>query len=79
MNKINSNINMNKVYLNTNFFKSFTPLLIGVICLHLLWPLFGSGPFFHKSMIQVLTKPCEDSWWKNILYISNWWSLKDQV
>ncbi len=48
----------------------FTPNLIGIILLYFLMPHFGSGPIF-KENIDTVYKPCEQFWWRNLLYINN--------
>lgn len=49
----------------------FTPGLLGVMMIHFLWPLLGSGPMW-KERTETLMKPCYTSWWQNFLYINNW-------
>lgn len=56
----------------------FTPALGGIILLHFLWPLVGSGPVFKEQSVQLL-KPCYTEWWKNFLYINNWVDYPDEI
>ncbi len=35
-------------------------------------PHFGSGPIF-KENIDAVYKPCEQFWWRNFLYINNFY------
>lgn len=56
----------------------YTPNLIGVILLYLLLPHFGSGPIF-KENINFMYKPCEQLWWRNLLYINNFYDASGTV
>ncbi|CAG2106289.1 unnamed protein product [Medioppia subpectinata] len=56
----------------------FIPSMIGVICLHIMWPLMGSGPVF-KGYARELTEPCSRNWWTNVLFINNWLLLPDML
>ncbi|GAB6033345.1 hypothetical protein CHUAL_013112 [Chamberlinius hualienensis] len=38
-----------------------------------IMPHLGSGPFYEN-----LESNCHHEWWKNLLFISNWWPLKEQ-
>ena len=56
----------------------FTPGLFGVVMLHFLWPLLGSGPMW-KERTEALMKPCYSSWWQNFLYVNNWVSHHQDI
>lgn len=56
----------------------FTPGLLGVVMIHFLWPLFGSGPIW-KQRTDTLMKPCYSSWWHNFLYVNNWVQHHDDI
>jgi len=56
----------------------YTPNLIGVILFYFLLPHFGSGPIF-KENIELMYKPCEQFWWRNLLYINNFYDATGNV
>lgn len=56
----------------------FTPSLAGLLMIHMIWPLMGSGPVFREKS-QKLLKPCYESWWKNFVYINNWADKPDDI
>ena len=57
----------------------FSPTLIAMISINFLWPLLGSGPLFHENYTRFMTDPCYNSWWRNLLLISNWYPSEEQV
>lgn len=48
---------------------SFAQLL--TICVLLMFPLIGSGPFWNAYMDTEL-KNCRSRWWLNLLYVNNY-------
>ena len=55
-----------------------TPPLMVVIAFTFFMPLFGSGPGF-KEMIDPVVKSCQDNWWTNLVYLSNFIDTKNIV
>ncbi|XP_054152595.1 nose resistant to fluoxetine protein 6-like [Oppia nitens] len=56
----------------------FAPFLAAIMSINFLWPLIGTGPFFHQNYIKHVTDPCVANWWTNFLFISNWLKPIDQ-
>lgn len=56
----------------------YTPALIGLILIYFMLPFLGSGPIF-KTNINFITETCYDYWWRNILYINNYYDARGNV
>ena len=57
----------------------YTPALFGTLLLYFLLPLYPtSGPIFLDT-IEKVTSPCERFWWRNLLYLNNWYDVTGNV
>ena len=56
----------------------YTPALIGTILLYILLPLLGGGPIFKQS-IHAISNPCEQFWFRNLLYYNNFYDATGNV
>lgn len=54
------------------------PALVAIVCLDLMWPLFGSGPFFTRVANFTLGK-CSQYWWANLSFTTNFLSSIEMV
>ncbi|GFT13901.1 nose resistant to fluoxetine protein 6 [Nephila pilipes] len=52
------------------------PVYYFIILFGCLVPLMGSGPLFHETMVDSIY-PCFQYWWRNILFINNYYPMKD--
>ncbi|KAG8172008.1 hypothetical protein JTE90_010007, partial [Oedothorax gibbosus] len=52
------------------------PVYYFIILFAMLTPLMGSGPLFHETMEESLY-PCFNYWWRNLLFINNYFHIKD--
>ena len=55
-----------------------TPGLLLVMGLLYFLPLLSSGPFWYERVDPEI-RSCNKYWWRNILYISNWFGIKNIV
>ena len=55
-----------------------TPVYMLVLMVYAnLWHYMGAGPWMLD--VDVDADSCKDVWWKNMLYINNFWDLGSQV
>ncbi|PRD35853.1 UNVERIFIED_CONTAM: nrf-6 [Trichonephila clavipes] len=52
------------------------PVYYFIILFGCLVPLMGSGPMFHETMVDSIY-PCFQYWWRNILFINNYYHMRD--
>jgi hypothetical protein len=57
----------------------FTPSLIFAILLIFLMPVLPNGGPIYKSSTSHLFEVCEKNWWKDLLYVTNWFESNDIV
>lgn len=49
------------------------PAIVGTLCFHFLWPLMLPGPaLLDNTVHQYIVGACEENWWSNLLFVSNW-------
>ncbi|XP_022243866.1 nose resistant to fluoxetine protein 6-like isoform X1 [Limulus polyphemus] len=70
----NGCLNILKMYLHRYW--RLTPAYGFCMVLVFLLPLLGSGPLWHVVINQMVDN-CRHSWWKNLLYINNFWNMDD--
>ena len=56
----------------------YTPNLLATILLYFLLPHASSGPIFREN-IELQSQTCEHFWWRNLLYINNFFDAKGNV
>ncbi|GFY69559.1 NRF domain-containing protein [Trichonephila inaurata madagascariensis] len=61
---------------DTFFFMSIAPMYYFILLFATLIPLMGSGPLFNETM-EEFVYPCSQYWWRNVLFINNYFHLKD--
>ncbi|GFU13151.1 o-acyltransferase like protein [Nephila pilipes] len=72
--KTKGNIPYLLFYLNR--FRRITPLHMLLLGFYTtLFPYTGSGPLWPRYTTNTL---CRDTWWREVLYINNYWSLYEQ-
>lgn len=55
------------------FLRRLTPAYLAMIGLYSTWFIrLGSGPLW-ESRISIEQQRCQESWWKNLLYINNYY------
>lgn len=52
------------------------PVYIYVIAFVFLYPILGSGPFYHRVKDQNL-EACQRNWWSNLLFINNFYDTQN--
>ncbi|GFX14324.1 nose resistant to fluoxetine protein 6 [Trichonephila clavipes] len=52
------------------------PVYYFILLFATLIPLMGSGPLFNETM-EEFVNPCGQYWWRNVLFINNYFHLKD--
>jgi peptidoglycan/LPS O-acetylase OafA/YrhL len=63
-------------YLWFHRFLRITPVYMFCLGFHMfIAPLFAYGPFA-ESIWSLNVEPCQKEWWKNLLYINNFWGEK---
>lgn len=56
----------------------YTPALMAMVAIDIVWPFFGSGPMYTQISNHLQDK-CLKSWWMNLLALGNVQSAPDNV
>ncbi|KAI1303711.1 Nose resistant to fluoxetine protein 6 [Halotydeus destructor] len=54
----------------------FAPSVLCITAIEFIWPLLWSGPLFTR-VADFTIKKCTETWWKNLIFINNWFPVVD--
>ncbi|KAI1303721.1 hypothetical protein HDE_02213 [Halotydeus destructor] len=52
------------------------PSVLCITAIEFIWPLLWSGPLFTR-VADFTIKKCTETWWKNLIFINNWFPAED--
>ncbi|KAI1303690.1 Nose resistant to fluoxetine protein 6 [Halotydeus destructor] len=54
----------------------FVPSVLCITAIEFIWPVLWSGPVFSR-VADFTIKKCTETWWKNLIFINNWFPVID--
>ncbi|KAI1303712.1 hypothetical protein HDE_02212 [Halotydeus destructor] len=54
----------------------FAPSVLCITAIEFIWPILWSGPLFTR-VADFTIKKCTETWWKNLIFINNWFPAVD--